>query len=729
MDPVPQTYDKQNSALHHWVWLILLLVVAAIYVSSMQGGFYLDDLAVIQQNQAIRDLGQSLSRSLLTARGPVKLSFAINYAIGELDPSGYRLGNVLIHWINAVLLYLLLVRVLTCQQVGYTPNRAVGLAMCASLVWVLHPLASQPVLYVSQRSELMMASFFIATLYAFVRSVQSQMHRRVWQVLAVVCCALAILCKLVAFSLPIVVLLLDRLLLSDRWKTVWQQRRWVHASLFACWALLWAIGFFSLFETQSNTSSAGGALVGIISPFEYLTVQSGVILHYLKLCLWPSVLVFDYGWPPPTSFSQYAWAFSVVAVLFCLTVLLLVRSTRWSILPMSFFLILAPTSSLMPIADLAVEHRMYLPLVCVCVGVTLLLGHVLGRQFRLAVILLLAVSVVLGLRTMVRVQDYRSSLTLWRSVLNVIPNAPRARLQYAQALVEARRIDQAVEQFHIGIKHHSQDSRFYHNLGELYLQIGLLDRARPLLEKALSMQDNDPVYWFNLAKLDRLEGRTDQALRGFEKTLTLDPNHVGALSDLADILAATGRWDEALARLDQAQSLAGDQPVLQINRANILLRAGRAEPALAAAQQAVAMLVDHPATLNVLASAYAANGMWADARDVFSTLLTQSPNNPGICQRLAWLLATCPDPAVRNGQQAVDLANQFVKLTSEDNPVAWDTLAAALAQCGQYDQAVKAMDQGIAKLKEAGHEQLLETYQQRRSLYEQGKAYELAPSQ
>ncbi len=727
MDQSPQSHLNQKNKLHNWVWLILLLAVAAVYASAMHGGFYLDDDAVILHDQVIRHLGQSLANALITDRGPVKLTFAINYALGQLDPFGYHLGNVLIHWLNGVLLYLLLVKVFTLPRVGFANGPAVGLALCTSLIWLLHPLGSQPVLYVCQRSELMMAGFSMACLYALLRSVQSTRHHRFWQVSTVLCGVLALLCKLVAFTLPIIALLFDRLLVAASWKELWQRRKWMHMGLFASWSILWGIGFFSLFKTHNNTTSAGGALAGVITPFEYLTVQSGIILYYLKLCVWPSVLVFDYGWPPPDSFSQYALAFGVLAVLFGLTVVLLIRSVRWSILPMAFFLILAPTSSLMPIADLAVEHRMYLPLVCVCVGLVLLLARLCRSQFRLAVMLLLALSLVLGLRTWVRVQDYRSSLTLWRSVLDAVPNAPRARLHYAQALTQAHRIDQAIEQFHIGIKHHPDDSRFYHNLGQLYLQIGQLSQARPLLEKALQMQDNDPVYWFNIAKINRLEGRIDQAMQGYEQTLRLKPDHVGALSDLAEILAIHGRWDEALHRLDQAQQLAPDQATLLINRANILLRAGRPEPALAAAQQAVLLMAHHPSAMNVLASAYAANGQWKQARDVFVGLLKQTPNNPGNTQRLAWLLATCPDPEVRDGQQALILAKQFLQMTGPDNPIAWDTLAAAWAQNRQYDQAIKAIDQGIAKLKAAGRDQLVQSYQQRRELYEQDKPYQLQP--
>ena len=626
-----------------------------------------------------------------------------------------------------MLLYLLLVKALTCPKVGYARNRAVGLAMCASLIWVLHPLGSQPVLYVCQRAEMMMAGFSIACLYAMVRSDQSAKNQRSWQVVTALCCALALLCKMVAFTLPIIGVLFDRLLLASSWKELWRRRKWMHAGMFASWLLLQRFGFYNMFSTGVNKESIGASMSGMIRPFEYLTVQSGIILHYLKLSVWPHVLIFDYGWPPPESFGQYAVAFGVLAVLFCLTVFGVIRSVRWAILPMAFFLILAPTSSLMPIADLAVEHRMYLPLVCVCVGLTLLLGRLCHRYFRLTVILLLAVSVILGLRTMVRVQDYRSSLTLWRSVLDAVPNAPRARLHYAQALFDANRVDQAIEQYHIGIEHHPDDSRFYHNLGELYLKLGQLSQARPLLEKALTLMDQDPVYWFNLAKLDRLEGRIDQALHGYEQTLKLQPDHVGALSDMADILAMKGHWEEALQRLDQAQQLAPNQGMLQINRANILLRAGRPESALAAANKAVVMMPYHPAALNGLASAYAANGQWANARDVFIKLLKQSPNNVGNIQRLAWLLATCPDPNVRDGQQALSLAKQFLQMTGPENPIAWDTLAAALAQNGQYDQAVKAIDQGIAKLKAAGREQLVESYTQRRKSYEHDKPYHLAP--
>ena len=116
MDQSPQTHLNQQTSLHPWVWLILLVAVAAVYAGAMQGGFYLDDYVAIENNRVVCDLGLSWKLALISDRGPVNLSLAINYAVGQLDPFGYRLVNVVVHWLNGVLLYLLLVKALTCPS-------------------------------------------------------------------------------------------------------------------------------------------------------------------------------------------------------------------------------------------------------------------------------------------------------------------------------------------------------------------------------------------------------------------------------------------------------------------------------------------------------------------------------------------------------------------------------------------------------------------------------------
>ncbi|HKC56845.1 MAG TPA: hypothetical protein VKC35_12015, partial [Vicinamibacterales bacterium] len=144
---------------------ILALAGFAVYVNSLSAPFTFDDDHAIVINEQIRHLSTSLSPteqgSPLAGRPLVSLTFALNYAAGGLDPRGYRLVNIAIHVVNALLLFAVAARALRVR--GVVNSRDVAFAI--ALIWMVHPLATEPVDYVSQRTELMIAAFFLATLY------------------------------------------------------------------------------------------------------------------------------------------------------------------------------------------------------------------------------------------------------------------------------------------------------------------------------------------------------------------------------------------------------------------------------------------------------------------------------------------------------------------------------------------------------------------------------------
>lgn len=717
----PITSDMPaNRWLYRWAWLWLLLLTAVIYGPALRAGFLLDDQSTVTQNQSITSLPLALSHALTTDRGLVSLSFALNMALDGSEPWGYHLGNLLIHWVNGMLFFVLLRRILRSDQVGFDTQQAGRLALTAAVFWLIHPLASQAVIYISQRAELMVATMMLACLYALFCSCASTRHQRLWQVATVLLCYLAMQCKLVAFTLPLIAMICDRLFIADAWsEVIW--RRWgLYVAMMLTWVTIWTNGMFYLFTGEVQHSSAGMGIAQIITPWEYLYVQSGVILHYLKLSVWPQQLIFDYAWPQPRGFGEYALSFVLMGTLFAGAVLLLLRRVRWSILPLGFFLILAPTSSFLPIYDLAVEHRMYLPLAMICTGLVLLpTVPGLTRYHRAMTLLLVAVMVLFGLRTMLRVQDYRDGLTLWKTVLDAQPDSPRARLHYANMLIRAGGGDQAIEQLEQTIVEHPQDARAYNNLGEIYMKMNAFDVARRYLSRAVSLSPDTPLYLFHMAKLDRVDGKLQQARAGFEKVLQLAPNHVGAMSDLAGLLAIDKEYDQALKLLERARELTPGDSSLLLNEVHIMLAAGRKDQALKLAEQAYEQSGHDLTASSTLASAYAANGKWQLALSLFEQIHQQAVDHLPTIQRLAWLYATCPDEKIRDAGKAMQYAQLFFERIGRTNPTAWDTLAAAHAQSGQFDEAITAINEAITRVKNLGRADLVPAYEQRLKAYQQ----------
>jgi hypothetical protein len=156
---------------------ILALVGSLVYLNSLWKPFMFDDMSAIVNNDRIRRLSDvpkvlSPERERPVAGRPlVNLSFAVNYAIGELDVVGYHALNILVHVLCGMLLFAVIRQALLLPQLpAALSDRAAPLGFVVALLWMVHPLNSEVVTYVTQRTESMMAFFYLLTLYASLRA-------------------------------------------------------------------------------------------------------------------------------------------------------------------------------------------------------------------------------------------------------------------------------------------------------------------------------------------------------------------------------------------------------------------------------------------------------------------------------------------------------------------------------------------------------------------------------
>ena len=256
------------------IWVLGFALVAvgfAVFWNSLPAPFTFDDDHAIVINEQIRHVSSSLSRteqgSPLAGRPLVSLTFAINYALGELNVRGYRLVNIAIHVVNGLLLFAVVARTL---RVRAAPN-ATEVAFAIALMWMVHPLVTEPVDYVSQRTELMMATFFLATLYfggsAVAPNVSDRRTRPTYPTrptMSVICCALGMACKETMVVTPIVVLLYDRTFAFGSFREAVRQRGRYYAALCATWMVL------AVLLWSSPRGDSAGFTGASVSPWTYL---------------------------------------------------------------------------------------------------------------------------------------------------------------------------------------------------------------------------------------------------------------------------------------------------------------------------------------------------------------------------------------------------------------------------------------------------------------------------
>ena len=480
--------------------LVVLIAVAACYANALAGPFLFDDT-------------QPQGAFSWRARPLTWLTFALDRRLWGADTLGYHALNVAVHAASALLLLAFVRRALAFAD-GLAPRTRDGLALVTALCWAVHPLQTESVSYISQRAESLASFFYLAFLYAFVRSARAARPWR-WQAAALLALALGFATKEVVATAPILAWVLERTLLGRAGSSA-RTRRAFHLALGASWLAL--LGVYALRPLLAERSTSGFG-VPDVTPLEYLCSQPGVIVHYLRLALWPHPLCLDYAWPVARGWREIVPPGALVLALLALTLQGLRARAWYGLAGAWFFVILAPTSSVVPIRDLAVEHRVYLalaaPVFAGVLGAWRLCAR-LGARASGA----LATVVVLALAgaTVRRNRDYGSAIAMWRSVLACNPTNARAYENLSGPLIEAGRTDEAIEALNTALRL-APSALAYNNLAAIQMDAGKLDDAIATLTRAIVEDPSYDVSYANLGNCYLRRGEPARALAHFERAL------------------------------------------------------------------------------------------------------------------------------------------------------------------------------------------------------------------
>jgi len=650
---------------------IIVLAGVLAYANSFSGPFIADDEATVVENTSIRDLRSTgvlfPPREVPTAGRPiVNVSFAINYALGGMSVRGYHVTNLAIHLLCAVVLFGLVRRTLELARLRFITRSGssiwlqpdpVDIAFAVALIWTLHPLNTEVVDYVTQRTESMMALFYLLTMYASVRAVTvrlkpdttrlvaSGVSRTSWRAAAIVACAIGMPCKDSMVTAPVMVMLYDRVFVFDSMKKALRARWPLYAGLAATWIVLAAVN-----ASGSRIHSAGFSTG--ISPWTYVLNQSVMIVRYLRLAIWPRSLVLAYGTPQPMTLGD-GWPYALVVIaLLALTALALRQRPMLGFLGAWIFITLAPTSSIVPIAtEVGAERRMYLALAAIValavVGVWCLTpvsdtrsltGSVRlqpdngppkgGRHRWIHPALLGIVCVALATATALRNREYKSSRTLAQTVLERWPTA------YAHAMVgielaKIGRHDEAIAQLRQATS--GLPKARYHLGGELFNR-GEGDQAIGELQQYVA----EEPYALEAVRARLMIGQVllrqrkyPPAIDQFRVVLSMTPGnddaHTLAFGLMGDALFGQEQLEEAARYYRAYLSAKPDDVAVRGNLAKALFNKGDVDGAAAEAR-AILRISDDAAAHDLLGRALGSQGKLEEARIEFERALKIDPN-------------------------------------------------------------------------------------------------------
>ncbi|MGD0140241.1 MAG: tetratricopeptide repeat protein [Tepidisphaeraceae bacterium] len=408
--------------------VLAMLCGIAAYGNSFRGPFIFDDIDAIAHNP------RSDVPTTLSGRPVLRLSFALDRAIGGMHVEVYHATNLLIHLACGAVLFGIVRRNLQKREFwgDRFENSGHWLAGAVAAVWLVHPLNTEAVSYVVQRAESLAGLFYLLVIYCLIRD---------WKLAAIAACALGMGTKETAATAPLVALLYDRTFISRSFATALKTRWPLYLGLAGTWVI--PVGVI--------VSGARGSSIGNVAPVDYALTQLGVIGHYVALAVWPRGLVLDYyDWPITHGWSQVGVGGRMVA----LSILLFAVALWWKpwlgFLGAWFFIILAPSSSVVPIfTEIAAEHRMYLPsmalVVLAVVGGWMLLARGAAAAWVAGILVTVAVA-LLGTRTFLRNAEYRNPEAIWSDNVALRPLNPRAHYNLGfTRMVMGRPAEAAVE--------------------------------------------------------------------------------------------------------------------------------------------------------------------------------------------------------------------------------------------------------------------------------------------
>jgi protein O-mannosyl-transferase len=695
------------------IWLLataLALATSVAYSAAFKAPFVFDDVMSIQQNASIRHLWppqaplEPAPNTAVAGRPVVNYTLALNYAFNEAlgvdqraDPEGryktasFHVMNLLLHLICGALLFAVVRQTFRNGRVpaGWA-STGDAIAGVVTAIWLLHPIQTEAVDYVVQRTELVVSCCYVGTLYASIRAwdASTSALRARWYAVAVVVCLLGMGSKEVMITAPLMVLLYDRAFRSrSRRETMAAStgRRWFYLLLFATagWSVALIAG-----GAQSHVIGFGRG----ISWYQYFYTQCWAIPHYLRLVFWPDQLTLDYGRDPVTGLRTVP-GFILLMTFGLATVIAWTRPARYAwfgFLGAWFFLILAPSSSVVPlINEVAAERRIYLALasilVLAVVGIEALRRRLVGELDVRRRVLLFAVSGVVAVSYLAISRNAAEGLAhgqdgvawvvrlgvataaagmVWFLLRGRRPGLVCACIGAALVFTTFERSKKYATPERLWrevVARYPDNPRAYNGVAYVLLHENTPRPAdaEPMLRKAIALDPSYLTALHALAGITAAQDRLPEAKTLLERELSIDPEFTDAAARLGIVLLSLGESAQAVPYLERAdpRSLGADDP--------------------------------SGATLVALGKADMATARWAAAAAAFEQALKENPNRADAMQGLGDALTRLGRPA-----EAVRYLEDAVRLTLGSG-FGFAVLAEAYAETNRADDAARAAREAV----------------------------------
>jgi protein O-mannosyl-transferase len=708
-----------SSRLHGWLWgLLLVIATFAAYQPAWNGKPIWDDAAHLTypEHRSLAGLLRIWTEPGATQQYyPVAYSaFWVEHKLWGDSTLGYHLVNILLH-ITAAFLLLKILRTLQIPAAGL-----------AAAIFALHPVQVESVAWISELKNTLSAVCYFGSALAYLRFDRTR-HKGAYAG-ALVLFVLGLMAKTVIATLPAALLVV---FWWQRGKLSWKQDVLLLLPFFA--AGIFAGLFTSWMERRFVGAQGSEFNFSIIERF---LIAGRAIWFYLGKLFWPADLIFSY---PRWKVSQTIWwqyLYPAAAALLLGALWVLRKWARGPLAALLFFIgTLFPALGFFNVFpfkfSFVADHFQYLaccgPIVAASIGIHALFRGFKERRLLLERAFCAMLLAALCLLTWRQSRIYTDIETLWRATIDRNPDCWLAQDGLGAVLYERGQTDQAIIRFRSSLAIQPDNAEAQNNLGAALAKMGQVDEAVQRFRKAVAIRPNFAEAHNNLGHSLLQQGHADEAILQFQDAVAIRPDLAQLHSTLANALLQKGRVDEALIQFQKALELHPDDAQAHFDLGIALRQKGQRDEALLQFQKAVSIRPDFAEAQNDLGysllqqrhtdeavvhllkaleirpgyaqahynlgNALLQKGQVDGAIVQFQKLLAIQPDFAEGQRNLAgiaWRLATSPNPSLRNGTKALELARQTDQLTGGNNPMMAAILAAACAEAGRFDQAVAA---------------------------------------
>jgi len=665
------------------VCLLLAALVLAVFAQSTRFGFVnLDDGKFVEKNNhVLRGLSWENLRWVLTAGigmrstdadywRPVSMtSHMVDVQLFGLNAGAHHAMNVGIHLAAVICLFL----------VFRSMTGALWRSFFVAAVFAIHPLHVESVAWVTERKDVLSGLFFVLTLGAYLRLLR---RRFAWgnYLLVVLLFALGLMSKPIVVTLPCVLLLLDYWPL-ERFASVPRKRLLLEkAPLFVMSAVAGMV----------TTTGPGCVLDDKLAAVPwYLCAANAFVSYatYLRQTLWPTSLACFYPHPhSEVSLIQMSLSLAVLAGVSAWV--FQQRRRRYLTVGWLWYLgVLVPVIGFLQAGSQARADRYtYLPLIGLAIMAAWGAADWAGSQTQRQRLLAWFATVILALLAVGAFRQaiyWKDSQTLWTRAIQVTGENSRAQYHFGNALADAGRTDEAIIKYRESLRIDPDYPDAHTNLGSCLAMMGKTEEGLEHLHRAIELEPNLAFNHFNIGNVHLRAGQIDAAIASFEKSLAIDPGLLPAHNNLGVLLFQLGRTEEAIRHLTKVLDLSPTPASAHSNLGVVLLKSGRIR----------------------------------EAMSHYETALRLNPNETAALSNLAWVLATSPDPALRDGSRALELAKRARAMPGGANPDVAEALAAAQAETGHFTEALEAAEDAIGLATAARNDDKAGTIRRERDSY------------